>query len=56
MVAPLRPPGGRCITPTLAGTGDTASSEMLGTLEGVLEGPLEGLDVLVAVSMPDLAL
>lgn len=54
MVAPLRPPW--CTPPTLAGSGETASSEMLGTLEDVLEGPLEGLDVFVPVSMPDLAL
>ena len=36
--------------------GDVASSEMLGTLEGVLEVALEGLAVLVPVNMPDLAL
>lgn len=54
MVAPRRPPWR--IPPPLTGSGDTASSEMLGTLERVLEGPLEGLDVLVPVSMPDLAL
>lgn len=55
MVSPRRPPGGA--PPPLADTGNLASSEMLGTLERVLEGVLEvAREGLVPVIMPDLAL
>jgi len=56
MVAPLRPGSCPCLSPTGAAKGPGASSEMLCTREGVLEGFLEGLAVLVPVSIPERAL